>query len=131
HRPEAMHAALQDADARVRSEGRHALALLEPDRAMGALETALEKGDAIDKQGALAVLADMKGPAADALLARWLDRLLARQVPAEIQLDLLEAAARHPAPAVKDRLAKYDAARSKTDPLAGYREALHGGDADA
>jgi quinoprotein glucose dehydrogenase len=52
-------------------------------------------------------------------------------VPVEIQLDLLQAAGRHSAAEVKEKLARYEASRSKSDPLGRYREALAGGNAEA
>jgi quinoprotein glucose dehydrogenase len=73
----------------------------------------------------------MKSAEADQLLAQWLDRLLARQVPAEVQLDLLEAAAKRGTPALKEKLTQHETARPKNDHLAKYREAMAGGDADA
>jgi quinoprotein glucose dehydrogenase len=70
----------------------------------------------------------LASPAADAALSGWLDRLLAGEVPPEIQLDLIEAAHRRRAPDIQRKLARYEAARSQGDPLAPYREALAGGD---
>jgi len=58
-----------------------------------------------------------------------MDHLLAGRVPKELQLDLLEAAAKRPAPAVKQKLAGYHASKPKDDALAEYRETLFGGDA--
>jgi quinoprotein glucose dehydrogenase len=121
--------ALTDAEPRVRAEGRRLLAKAKPAEALPGLTKALEKGELIEKQGALAVLGDMKGAEADAVLGKALDKLLAKDYPAQLQLDLLEAAAKQPA--LKDRLAKYEGSRPKNDPLANYRESLAGGDAEA
>ncbi len=123
--------ALKDDDARVRAQGLRAQAHLEPDRAVAALGPVLERGTTAERQAALDVLGGLKDPGADKVLAQWLDRLLRGAVPAEIRLDLLEAAARRPAKAVRERLARYEAARPKGDKLAPYREALAGGDAEA
>jgi quinoprotein glucose dehydrogenase len=84
----------------------------------------------VERQGAFATLAEMKSAAADEVLGKWLDKLLADKVPAEVRLDLLEAAAGRPPAALKEKLARYEAARPKTDHLARYRETLEGGDAD-
>ena len=59
----------------------------------------------------------------------WLDRLVSGKVAAEIQLDLIEAAGQRSSPEIRERLDRYEASRSKDDPLARYREALAGGDA--
>jgi quinoprotein glucose dehydrogenase len=129
--PEAMKLALADADPRLRTEGRRVLATVQPDEALKALQAALTGGTLIEQQGAFSILGGIKGPAADALLTEWLGKLRARQVPAEVQLDLLEAAGKRPAADVKRLLAEHEASRPKNDPLAGYREALAGGDAEA
>jgi quinoprotein glucose dehydrogenase len=128
---EALKLALADSDPRLRTEGRRVLARERPEEALPALQAALADGTLAERQGALAILGDLKLPAADHVLAEWLDRLLAGKVAPEVQLDLLEAAAKRPAAEVKRRLAAYEAARPKGDPLAGYREALAGGSADA
>jgi quinoprotein glucose dehydrogenase len=128
---EAMRLALKDDDGRVRAEGRRVLARLQPAEAIPSLRQALEKEGTLERQSALAVLGEMKDAAADGVLAEWLDKLLAGKVLAEIQLDLLEAAARRDSPAVKEKLAKFEASRSKSDHLANYREALAGGNAEA
>jgi quinoprotein glucose dehydrogenase len=49
-------------------------------------------------------------------------------VPKELQFDLLEAAAKRSAPAVKEKLSDYHASKPKDDPTAHYREVLFGGD---
>jgi quinoprotein glucose dehydrogenase len=128
---QAMQLALADDDPKLRTEGRRVLARLRPAEAVGRLEGVLERGSSVERQGAFSILADVKDPAADVVLARWLDKLLAGQVPPELQLDLLEAAGTRPDADLKQKLARYEAARPKTDPLARYRETLAGGDAEA
>jgi quinoprotein glucose dehydrogenase len=120
--------ALGDAEPRVRAEGRRLLARAKPAEGLPRLAQALESGETVEKQSALAVLGDLKGEA-DPVLAAALDRLLAKDYPAELQLDLLEAAAKHPA--LKEKVAKYEASRPRDDHLANYRESLLGGDAEA
>jgi quinoprotein glucose dehydrogenase len=127
----AIQLALDDEQPTLRTEGRRLLAKRKPAEAVAALERALDASTTIERQGAMSVLGEMKDSAAETLLARWMEKLLAQKVPAEIQLDLLEAAAKHPTQGLKDQLAKFEAARSKTDHLAQYRESLAGGDAEA
>src|SRR5262249_36843069 len=115
---EAMNVALAADDARLRAAGRRLLAKVRPAEAVVVLEEALAKGSVVDQQGALAILGEMPAKEADALLAKWLDRLSAGQVPAEAQLDLLEAAGLRSAAEVKRKLAAYEAARAKGDLLA-------------
>jgi quinoprotein glucose dehydrogenase len=56
---------------------------------------------------------------------------MANDYPAELRLDLLEAAATRKSGPVADKLKRFDEDRPKNDPLAEYREALTGGDAEA
>ena len=112
----------------ARVEALRILVKADPASARTAIDSLLEKGGLRERQGAFAVLAENPDPATDKVLAAWLDRLIAGKVPAEIQLDLIEAAGRRPSPEVQKRLDRYEASRSKTDPLAAYRETLAGGD---
>jgi quinoprotein glucose dehydrogenase len=130
HLDKGIKVALEDNDPRLRNEGRRALAKRQPAEAISSIEKALDKGSVVEQQGAFAVLGDIKDPAAATLLSRWLDKLLAKQVPAEAQLDLLDAAAKHSAADLQDKLARFEAARPKDDHLAKYRESLVGGDAE-
>jgi quinoprotein glucose dehydrogenase len=127
----AMRQALKDAEPRVRTEGRRLLSHVRPDEALTELSRALEDGQTIERQGAFAILGEMKSPRGDTELAKWLDKLFAGKVPAEARLDLVEAAGRHPTPAIKEKLARYEATANKKDPLSGYRDTLVGGDAEA
>ncbi len=126
----AMELALKDAEPRVRNEGRRLLAQARPAEALASLAKALSTGPTAERQGAFAVLAEMKGPRAGELLAYWLDRLLKGEVEPAVRLDLVEAAARRTEQAVKDKLARYEAS-AKGGPVAQYRDALVGGDAEA
>src|SRR6185503_19273120 len=66
----------------------------------------------------------------DELFSQWLDKLLAKQVPADLQLDLLEAAAKRQSREVKDKLAKFESVRPAEDDLRAWRECLQGGNAE-
>jgi quinoprotein glucose dehydrogenase len=122
--------ALNDKEPRVRDEGRRLLAKAKPAEAVRELTTALERGEMVERQGAFRTLGEMKTPAAEALLAVWMGKLLDKQLPPEMHLDLLEAAANYTSNELKGKLAQFDKARPKNDDLANYREALHGGDAE-
>jgi len=126
----AMRSALKDGDPRVRSEGRRLLSHIRPEEALTELENALKNGQAIERQRAVAILAEMKGPRADAELLKWLDKLLAGEVVPEVRLDLLEAASRHVTPAIRKKLQSYERAR-KDKPFGLYGDALFGGDAES
>jgi quinoprotein glucose dehydrogenase len=121
--------ALADSNPLLRQEAGRLLALTKPADAIGQIAAALEKGSTTDKQSALATLASMDNPVTDQIILSWLDLLQPGQVPKELQLDLLEAAAKRTSATVKAKLAQFEASRPKTDPLAVYRESLFGGDA--
>lgn len=127
--PEAVKAALADDNSVYRAEGLQILAKLEPEQALPSLETVLGSGDTAERQIAFNTLATLKGSGADALLATWIDKLSAGEVPAEVQLDLLEAAGARQDSTLKSKLDQYQAAKPQNDPTAPYREALVGGDA--
>ncbi len=126
---EAVTTALAESDSRLRGEGLRILARLKPEEAIPSLSKVLEEGSIGERQEALSTIGQLKVKEADRLLATWLDRLLKGQVPAEIQLDLLDASAGRSSAEVQEKLARFEAARPKNDPLAAYREALVGGDA--
>ena len=109
----AVRRALDDRDPSLRVEARRLLARLEPGEAIPILESALEHGSVAERQGAFAALGDMPGPAADRALSRWLNRLGTKDVPPEIELDLIEAAAAEERP--RDRAAS-SAGSTRRDP---------------
>jgi quinoprotein glucose dehydrogenase len=125
----AIKLALDDAEPRMRNEGRRLVAKKQPAEAVKSLDAAISTGPTLEKQGAFSVLGDLKDPAVDEVLSRWMDNM--DKVPAEARLDLLDAAAKHATKDIKAKLDKFDAARSKTDDLAKYRETLVGGDAES
>ncbi len=98
---------------------------------LAGIESSLEKGSLGEKQAALAALGGIKSSAADSLLATWMDRLLAGNVPGELQLDLLEAAGKRKDAAVQSKLTRFNESRKKDDSIGDYRECLTGGDAAA
>jgi len=55
--------------------------------------------------------------------------LIAGKVPAEVQLDVLNAAAKRSTKPLQEKISQYEASLPKNDPLAPYRVALRGGEA--
>jgi quinoprotein glucose dehydrogenase len=104
-------------------------ARIKPAAAAGQLVTTLKSGTIGDKQAALAALGGLPDPAADDILAKWLDDLQAGKVPKELQFDVLEAAARRSSTGIKQKMATYEASKPQDDPMAKYRELLWGGSA--
>jgi quinoprotein glucose dehydrogenase len=93
-----------------------------------AVEPSPDAGTLVRWRAELAGLTN--GAASETTLGQWLDRLLAGKLAREIQLDVLEAAAKMPSAVLTQKLAQVEAARPKDDPLAGFRETLYGGDAE-
>ena len=104
-------------------------AALRPADAIPPLERALSAGTRAEQQSALATLSTIKSPLADALIATSFDRMLTGQMLRELQLDLLEAATHRDSPALKTRLARFEAVRPRKESIDPYRETLYGGDA--
>jgi quinoprotein glucose dehydrogenase len=126
----AMKLAVTDANPRLRADGRRVLAKLNPAEALAQFEKVLESGKTAERQGALLVLGEWNNKDADPLLDRWLDKLGEKKAPLDIQLELIEAAAKRSSPDVKAKLKKFEGARAKAPLLERFREALEGGDAE-
>ena len=127
---DAIRAALSDPDQAVRLQAIRLTANL-PNGAEQ-LSKILDTGSVPDQQAVLAALAAAPESAktVDEALSKSLDRLLAGKVAPEVQLDVLDAAAKRRDPRVLEKLKQYDAARRTDDPLGQFRETLVGGDAE-
>lgn len=113
----------------LRSEGNTQLARLDPAAAVAVFHTVLESGEVAEKQGAVRSLAEMARPEADAMLRDWLDRMAGGAAPAEIQFELIEAAARRAEPAMLSSVERWKAGFPADDPLGAHRAKLAGGNA--
>ncbi len=140
---EATTTALASDQPKLRAAARIVNAKSNPAAAMKELPELLNAATASieEKQAALEALGSLKeSKEADGAIAEWLDKYADGKVPAELKLDVLEAAqTRSTAKDLKlfaplrEKLKAVDtAARAaeKTDPLARYRESVAGGDAD-
>jgi len=127
---EMIDTALASKEPKLRVEALHVLTESDPGRAATEIAAVLS-GDSIpERQAAYQLLPELKTPKAQAMVAEALDKLLAGKLPAEVQLDVLDAAGKMKEPALADKLAKYEASLSKSDPLAPYQSCLAGGDAE-
>ena len=125
----AVTAAAQDKDPNVRKEATKLLAQLKLPNTVPLLEkTASEEGPVGARQNAITALAQVAAPDAEKALGKLMDALIAGRLPGTLKLDVLEAAAQKPG--LKEKVAAYQAGWKKDDPLAGYREALEGGDVE-
>ena len=118
-------------DPALRVQGSALLGKLNPDEAAKQLAGAFADAAIPQKKSVVTALAESKSASADKALADLLDQLIASRVPGEVQLELLEAAAKRNAPEVKAKLAAYNAKLPKDDALAAYAPALVGGDKKA
>ena len=106
---------------------------LSPEAAAPVLENLVTFGSVAEKKTALRSLGFSRNPAADRLLAAQLRALAAGNVPAEVQLELLNSAGRRQNAEIKSLLAEREAsltAATAKDPLAPFRVALSGGNAE-
>lgn len=127
---DAVKIAMAAKDESLRNEATKIQARLKPGDATTKLRASLEGGSIGEKQAAFATLATVPGNAADEIFSQWLDKLLAKQVPAELQLDLIAGAQQRQAQALKDKLTKFERARPAEDDLRAYRECQQGGNVE-
>ena len=128
--PQAIDIAIADQNERVRAAGVQAMGKVSG--ASTRIEGLIGKGSVLEQQAALAALGESPDAAADADISGWLDKLSAGKVPPELQLDVLDAAAKRQSPDVQQRLQKVESAWDMAkDPLAPWRVSMQGGDAAA
>ncbi len=129
--PQILEAALQDAQPLLRAEARQVTTAKDPKKGIELLGAAWKQDSAtiVEKQRALSQLAMVKNNAADRILLSATEDLRANKVPPELQVDVIEAA-RARGPVLNDAINKYEAQLPASDPLARFRSALVGGDAE-
>ena len=125
----AARAALIDKDAKVRAAGLEALAKADPAAAVRIIGEIVSNGSVVEQQAGVAALAQIQGGEAETLLGGLLDKLIAKQLTGEIQLDVIEAAKQRGSADLKAKIAKYETAFAATDELAKYCASLLGGNA--
>ncbi len=126
---DAVKICLADKNPMVRTEAIRSLAKL-PD-ALAQLQSLLSNASTSEKQAAYFAIGQLSGHEADEILSKAMDELTAGKISAPLELDVLEAAGRRSDPGVRAKVQAYTESLSKTDPLAPYRVALEGGDAEA
>jgi len=127
---QAARLAVASKDAKLRAEGMQALAEADPAAAVQVIGDVIQRGSPREKQGAVLALAEIKSKEAEALLDGLLDALITGTLAPEVQLDVLEAAQAQPTPALKDKLALYEAAVAKGNEIAKWRVSLAGGNVE-
>lgn len=124
---EAAKVACRARDGRVRAEALQVLASLDPAAAVGLIGEIIEHGSVPEKQGAVIALGQMRNPLAAGQLGVLVEKFAAGQAPAEIQLDIYEAAKKA---GLNAAVKKFEGALPAGDGLALFRLALAGGDAE-
>ena len=104
---------------------------LAPETAVPVLTALAERGTPAEQKAAFRSLGQSRQEAADDLIAAQLRALAAGRVAPEAELELLNAAERRAAPAVKALLAeRASRLAANPDPLAAFHASLAGGDAE-
>ncbi|MFN0021403.1 MAG: PVC-type heme-binding CxxCH protein [Pirellulaceae bacterium] len=125
----AVETSLKDDDPLVRAAARNVLLKLKPTEALAVMEEAILKGEVIERQMALAALANFTQPGTNAIFSKALDDLVSGNYPAAARLDLVEAARRRAAGDIKSKLAKYESGLEADDAaVLPYLDCLEGGD---
>ncbi|MDB5336063.1 MAG: repeat protein [Planctomycetaceae bacterium] len=130
--PQLLDVALRDAQPLLRAEARQITATKNPVLGFAVLEAAWKQDSAtvMEKQRAVSQLATLKNISADRVLLRAIEDLQANKMPPELQVDVIEAVRARGTPVLNDALNKYEAQLPASDPLARFRSALVGGDAE-
>ncbi|HEY1065346.1 MAG TPA: HEAT repeat domain-containing protein, partial [Pirellulales bacterium] len=133
----ALSAALESKSPALRSAAWDVSADFTPEMVLPELKSMLldAKVTSIERQAALATLARLGSPEADAIIAEQLGRLAKGKAAEDIRLDIYEAAQKRATPTMKETLAEIDAGASAAGPNAtGMKPAeaftLVGGDAE-
>ncbi|MCX7700715.1 MAG: PQQ-dependent sugar dehydrogenase [Gemmataceae bacterium] len=122
-------AARKSQAAELRAEALTLAATRHPDQAVPQLAEVLNHGEIVEKQAALAALAQLRRAEADAILLDWAQRLSRGEVAPELRLDVREAAAARNTPELAQAIQALERTRPADDALWRYRDALVGGNA--
>ncbi len=114
----------------IRAESISQLAALDQQAARELIPVRIESGSVVEKQAAIKAISTMEVSLQEQLLVSLLEKLSQGGIDGAVQLDLLQTAALAEPQAVKDALARREAAFDPNDPLAAYRPALLGGVAE-
>jgi len=126
----ALAAAQASGNALLAAESRLIRARRDPAGTAADLRAVLKSGEIPEKQQVFATLGQIQSPEFAALLADQAAALIAGKARPELELDILDAAAKQGTPELLALVQKFETARPKTV-TAPFREVLRGGDAAA
>jgi quinoprotein glucose dehydrogenase len=124
----AVEAALASSTVEVRNAARRLLSRRFPERAIEALRAAADSATTAERQEAIQILATLALPAARETLAAWMSRVEDGSCPADLALDVLDAAAASSDSALVDRQDKFRQQQAAGGPLARFGMCVDGGD---
>ncbi|MBL9137461.1 MAG: HEAT repeat domain-containing protein [Verrucomicrobiales bacterium] len=129
--PAALRQSLASPLLELRLAARRLQSTLRPDEFMGELEAGWSRWPIAERQLAISLAVPITGPVAASWFEQRLSELATGQLKPDLELDVLEAAARRPEERIRATMADIDSRRPAQDPLAGYRPTLRGGNPDA
>ncbi len=129
--PDSLAVALKGTAPLLRAEARDVLTATDPTNGVESLKTVLADAKAAtsEKQRAVAALARTNAPAAATALDGWAEKLSAKAVPAELQLDVLEALKAAPNPARDKARTAFESSLPGGPAYSKFAVSLVGGDA--
>jgi quinoprotein glucose dehydrogenase len=125
---DAVRAAAADSNEALRKEAIRLQMELHLPGAIEGIRKILETGSVGDKQAAIRAIPGLNDPAATAVLQSLAEQLLNKKLAEPLQVEVLEAIEK--TESMKDFVTRYTAALNPADPLAAYRIALKGGNAE-
>jgi quinoprotein glucose dehydrogenase len=120
---------VKDAEPLVRSQALDQLAKLDVSAALPILAQAIGAEDSAERQQAWDTLAGIDSPQATELIQQGVADYVAGTLPADVWLNVLEAAQGRIAEESQAALEAYQQQLVASDPVADYRASLHGGNA--
>jgi quinoprotein glucose dehydrogenase len=127
---DALQIAAQSGDPALVNEARLTRARFDPESAAADLVRVLASGSTKEKQQVLSTMAAIPSSAFANLITAQMQALLDGRAPAELELDILDAAAKQGTPELLAMVQQFEAARPRAI-SAPFREVLRGGDAQA
>lgn len=127
---EAIRRSLASAAAPLRSAAREAVVARDRAKGLPLLLVAARDGELSERQSALAVLAKLDDATASQAIGEHLQQLRDGKLSPDLALDVVQAAKRRNEPSVKESLAAWEKSLPAADPLAKFRIAMQGGDAE-